>query len=121
MKAFVSMLLTLAVPGAGHFYLGRRARGVAFFCIIVFMFAIGLSIDGGIYTLAESKGSALKTLASLGSMGSGVLYVLANWRQAYGDVTSQTFEYGKTFTLTAGLMNLLLMVDCFDIAMGRKS
>ena len=53
-------------------------------------------------------------------MGSGVLYVLANWRQAYGNVASSTYEYGKMFTLTAGLMNLLLMVDCFDIVRGRK-
>ena len=121
MNAFVSMLLALVVPGAGHFYLGRRVRAVAFFCIIVFMFAVGLAVEGGIYTLSESSGNALKILASLGSMGSGVLYVLANWRHAYGNVTSQTFEYGKTFTLTAGVMNLLLMIDCFDIARGRKS
>ena len=51
MKAFVSILLALALPGAGHFYLGRRARAVAFFCIIVFLFSIGLAVEGGIYTL----------------------------------------------------------------------
>ena len=36
------------------------------------------------------------------------------------DIRSITFEYGTTFTLTAGLMNLLLVLDCFDIAEGRK-
>ena len=38
----------------------------------------------------------------------------------HGDVTSITYEYGTTFTLTAGLMNLLLVLDVFDIAQGRK-
>jgi hypothetical protein len=31
-----------------------------------------------------------------------------------------TYEYGSTFLLTAGLMNLLLILDAFDIASGRK-
>ena len=33
---------------------------------------------------------------------------------------TSTYEYATTFTLTAGLMNLLLVLDCFDIAEGRK-
>ena len=37
-----------------------------------------------------------------------------------GDITSLTYEYGTAFTLTAGLMNLLLVLDSFDIAEGRK-
>ena len=37
-----------------------------------------------------------------------------------GDVVSATFEYGSTFTLTAGLMTLLLVLDCHDIARGAK-
>jgi hypothetical protein len=35
-------------------------------------------------------------------------------------VTSPAFEYGKTFLLTAGMMNLLLLLDVHDIASGRK-
>ncbi|MFZ2491998.1 MAG: DUF6677 family protein [Thermoanaerobaculia bacterium] len=119
-RAAASMVLALLVPGAGHFFLGRRARAVAFFLIVVFMFAIGLLIDGGIYTFAESRGSLLRILASLGSMGSGILYFIARAAGSLGNVTSLTFEYGTTFTLTAGLMNLLLVLDCFDISTGRK-
>jgi len=120
-RAIVSMLLAWAVPGAGHVYLGRRARAAAFFAIIVFLFVLGLAIDGGLYTIATSRGSWLKILASVGSMGSGLLYVLARRAGTAGDVVSATFEYGATFTLTAGLMNLLLVLDCFDVARGRKS
>lgn len=119
-RTTVSMILAWVVPGAGHFYLGRRGRAIVFFAIVVFMFLIGLSIDGGLYTVATSGGSWLKILASFASMGSGPLYFIARRIGVPGDVVSATFEYGSTFTLTAGLMNLLLVLDCYDIARGNK-
>jgi len=114
------MVLAYLVPGAGHFYLGYRRRAAAFFAIVVFMFVIGLSIDGNLYTLRESGRAILRILASLGSMGAGIIYFIARSLGPHGDVTSITYEYGTTFTLTAGLMNLLLVLDCFDIAEERK-
>ncbi len=114
------MLLAFVVPGAGHFYLGYRARAAVFFLIVLVLFVIGLSIDGSLYTLQESGGGLLKILATFGSMGSGALYFIARAVGPHGDVRSITFEYGTTFTLTAGLMNLLLVLDCFDIGEGRK-
>jgi hypothetical protein len=119
-RAVVAMVLAYLVPGAGHFYLGYRSRAVVFFLIIVLLFVIGLSIDGNLYSLRESGRALLKVLASLGSMGAGLLYFAARALGAHGDVTSMTYEYGTTFTLTSGLMNLLLVLDCFDIAEGRK-
>jgi hypothetical protein len=119
-RSFISMVLAYLIPGAGHFYLGRRNRALGYFIIIVFMFAIGLMVDGGLYTFGESRRALLKMLASFGSMGSGVLYFIAAALGPHGNVTSMTYEYGTTFTLTAGLMNLLLVVDCYDIAAGRK-
>jgi TM2 domain-containing membrane protein YozV len=120
MRALLAMVLAYAIPGAGHFYLGRRARALAFFAIVVFMFGIGLSVDGSLYALSEARGQLLTVLASLGSMGSGALYFVGRATGPHGSITSMTFEYGRTFTLTAGLMNLLLVVDCFDIARGHK-
>lgn len=119
-RSTAAMLLAFAVPGAGHLFLGRRVRAAAFFCIVVFIFAVGLLVDGGIYSVAASQGAPLRLLASYGSMGSGLLYLLAFLTGQYGNVASATFEYGTAFTLTAGLMNLLLVLDCYDIANGRK-
>ena len=117
-RSVIAMLLAFIIPGGGHFYLGRRSRAVAFFGIILFLFIIGLLVDGRLYTI--EKDNILTTLAALGSMGSGTLYFVGRAIGARGDVTSMTFEYGTAFTLTAGLMNLLLVLDCFDIAQGRK-
>ena len=120
LRAFLAMALALAVPGAGHIYLGRRGRGLAFCAIIVLLFLLGIAVDGGVYTLATSRGGLLRILAAVGSMGSGVLYLAAHAARIDGDVLSITFEYGRMFTLSAGLMNLVLVLDCHDLATGAK-
>jgi len=120
-RAFAAMALTLLLPGAGHFLLGRRGRALAFFAIVVFMFGVGIGVDGSMFTFRESRGELLQRFASLGSMGSGSLYFLALVFGPQGDITKSMFEYGRTFTLTAGLMNLLLVLDCWDIAMRGKA
>ena len=117
-RTITAMVLAFLVPGGGHFYLGRRGRAAAFFVIVIFLFVVGLLIDGRLYTVQE--GNVLSLLATLGSMGAGLPYFIARQIGEFGDVRSITYEYGSAFTLTAGLMNLLLVLDSFDIAEGRK-
>ncbi len=120
-RTALAMALAFVFPGAGHFYLRRRALAGAFCAIIVLLFVLGLFIGGDLYSLQKSRGDILKTMASLGSMGSGALYFTALEVGPFGDIRDSSFEYGSTFTLTAGLMNLLLVLDCFDRATGRKN
>jgi TM2 domain-containing membrane protein YozV len=117
-RTITAMVLAFLVPGLGHLYLGRRARAITFFVIVMLLFAIGLAVDGRLYTFEQ--GNLLATLATIGSMGLGAPYFIARMSGTHGDITSITFEYGTAFTLTAGLMNLLLVLDSFDIAEGRK-
>ncbi len=119
-RSAVAMLLAYLLPGAGHWYLGRRNRAIAFFAIVVTMFVIGVVVDGDLYALSRSGGSILRLLASFGTMGAGSIYFLALAMGAHGDITSITYEHGTAFTITAGLMNLLLVLDAYDIAEGRK-
>lgn len=119
-RSVVAMLLAYLLPGAGHWYLGRRNRAIAFFGIVVTMFVIGVVVDGDLYALSRSGGSILRLLASFGTMGAGSIYFLALVMGAHGDITSITYEHGTAFTITAGLMNLLLVLDAYDIAEGRK-
>jgi hypothetical protein len=37
-----------------------------------------------------------------------------------GVVTAATYEYGNTFIIVAGLLNTLIVLDAYDIALGRK-
>lgn len=118
-RTLAAMLVAYLVPGAGHFYLGFRARAAAFFTIGVVLFAIGIAIDGGLYSPLEG-GGLLHLLAAIGSMGAGVLYFGAAAVGPHGDLTSITYEYGTAFIISAGLMNLLLVLDAFDLSEGRK-
>ena len=119
-RSITAMVFAYLVPGAGHLYLRKTARAITYFVIIVMLFVIGIAIDGDLYMIGHTSGSLLKLLAALGSMGSGAMYFIAAAMGAHGDVTSITYEHGTAFTITAGLMNLLLMLDVYDISEGHK-
>jgi hypothetical protein len=54
-------------------------------------------------------------------MGLGLPWILARLTGAgVGTVTAVTYEHGNTFIIVAGLLNALVVLDAFDIAMGRK-
>ena len=58
----------------------------------------------------------------VGDVASGILYLMSVWLgYAQPDVAGHVHDYGTKFLVTAGLLNLLAMVDAFEIARGRKS
>ena len=115
----LAAVLAWLVPGAGHIYLGRRSRGVAYLLLVAASLVIGYSLRGRLWT--PTPGEPLSMLATLGSMGMGVAYFVLRWAMGYtGDILAPGFEYGSAFVLTAGLMNLLLVLDAWDIARGKK-
>lgn len=112
-------LAAWAVPGAGHLWMGRRQKGLVFLLAIPAMFAVGLLLDGRIFPFALSE--PLVALAAVADVGVGVGWLLARMRDAgAGTVTSVTYEYGNIFLIVAGLLNFLVILDAFDIGMGRK-
>jgi hypothetical protein len=112
-------LLAWLLPGAGHLWLGRRQKGLIFLIVLLFMFVVGLWLSGRLFPLAVSE--PLVFLGAIADRGIGVPYVLARLLDAgNGTVTAVTYEYGNTFLMTAGLLNALVILDAFDIAMGRK-
>ena len=116
------MLLCLAawaIPGAGHLWLGRRVKGVVFLIAIPLMFAIGLAIRGRLFPFDFSE--PLVGLAAVAALANGVPYFIATALGfGGGDVRAVTYEYGNAFLVVAGLLNLLVMIDAYDVAMGRK-
>ena len=115
----VLMLLAWLVPGLGHLLLGRRVRAAVFCAVIVVAFVVGLTLNGEL-TLPQA-GDPLSYLAAIAGLGNGVLFFVArHFDLGQGAVTAAGFEYGNTFLLTAGMMNLLLILDTHDIAVGKK-
>lgn len=118
-KAAVAVLSAWLVPGMGHVYLKRRLRGLAFFLLVMASLLIGCRLEGNLYQVVP--GQPLTILATLGSMGVGFPYFLLRYGLHYeGDVRGAGYEYGTAFLLTAGLMNLLLVLDAWDIVRGKK-
>lgn len=116
------MLLCLAswaIPGAGHLWLGRRSKGLVFLVALPLMFAIGLAIHGRLFPFDLSE--PLVGLAAVADLGVGLAYFAASALGfGAGDVRAITYEYGNAFLIVAGLLNLLVVIDAYDIAMGRK-
>jgi hypothetical protein len=112
-------LAAWAVPGAAHIWLGRRGKGLVFLAVLPLMFAIGLALDGRLFPFEVSQ--PLVALMAVADLGVGVPYLIARMLDAGGGrVVSVTYEYGNAFLIVAGLLNFLVMLDAFDIAMGRK-
>jgi hypothetical protein len=115
----IAMLSAWLVPGLGHIYLKRRLRGLLFFVLVMASLLIGCRLHGNLYQVVP--GQPLTILATLGSMGVGFPYFLLRYGLNYqGDIKGAGYEYGTAFLLTAGLMNLLLVLDAWDIARGKK-
>ena len=116
---FLTLVLAWLVPGLGHVYLKRYARGLAFFVLVMTSMLIGCKLEGNLYQVDRTQ--PLTYLATMGSMGMGLpYYVLRYWLQYKGNVMGAGYEYGTAFLLTAGLMNLLLVLDAWDIVRGKK-
>jgi len=112
-------LASWAVPGAGHLWLGRRSKGLVFLVALPLMFAIGLAIRGRLFPFDLSE--PLVFLAAFANLGVGLPYFAASaLGYGLGDVRAVTYEYGNAFLIVAGLLNALVVLDAYDVAMGRK-
>ena len=118
-NAAVAVLSAWLVPGLGHVYLKRPLRGLAFFLLVVAAVLIGSRLEGNLYQAVQ--GQPLTLLATGASMGMGFLYFLLRYALHYqGNIMGAGYEYGTAFLLTGGLMNLLLVLDAWDIVRGKK-
>jgi hypothetical protein len=116
--AFV-IILSWLIPGAGHLIQKRRGKGLIFLVALPLMFLIGLWLEGRLFPLEWSD--PLVFLGAIANRGIGGPFLLAKMMEAgAGTVTATSYEYGNTFLMTAGLLNFLVILDAFDIAMGRK-
>lgn len=119
-RPVVAAALAWLFPGLGHYYLGRKKTAVLFALIVTAAFVFGLSFEGRLYTI--ESGQPLTVLATFAVYGTGVLNIGARLLSSNpeGSLLAVTYEYGCAYLLTAGLMNLLLVLDAWDIASGRK-
>ena len=118
-KTYLICAAAWALPGAGHLWLGRAQKGLVFLVALPLMFAIGLWLEGRLFPF--ELGQPLVALAAFADIGVGVPYFVAKaMGVGAGRVIAQSFEYGNAFLIVAGLLNMLVVLDAFDVAEGRK-
>jgi TM2 domain-containing membrane protein YozV len=106
----LAVLLTWCVPGLGHLYQGRRARGV-----IVFVALVGLLVVG--ILLAETSNLSRERHYYYwgGQFMIGLPSVIAELVWGARPMTSHVHyaEAGLVFGTVAGLLNILSMLDVY--------
>jgi len=112
-------LASWAIPGAGHLWLGRRSKGLIFLVALPMMFVMGIALHGRLFPFDVSEW--LVCLAAVADLGIGVPYFVSGaLGYGAGEVRAVTYEYGNAFLIVAGLLNLLVVIDAYDVAVGRK-
>jgi len=140
-RVAAACLLAWVVPGAGHWFLGRRVKAVVFLVLVVLTFTTGVIMKGRVYV--ANREQPLTYLATFANVALGpldligrrvfyerIIYVFPSESDPMlyqevmqlnrSKILAVTHEYGTTFVLAAGLMNILLILDVFDIGIGRK-
>jgi len=112
------------IPGGGHFLLRKTGRGALIFASVLLMFLFGLFMRGMMFT-PQGGGDVLTTLINYGgfvaAIAAGALYLVAAlFGYSQPDVAGDVHDYGTKFLVTAGLLNILAMVDAYEIAAGKK-
>jgi hypothetical protein len=121
-KALAASFIGWIFPGAGHWYLGQRGRATVFLTLVILLLVLGICMDGQMYRAKRDQ--PLTVLAAFASMGSGPAHFIlqqSNWTsKGRGDTRSPYFEFGNTFILVAGLLNMLIILDAYDVGAGYK-
>jgi len=103
--------------------LKRTSRGVILAISVIVIFLLGLMMRGALF---QPQSGDLLTMVIyyggfIGDLLAGVLYFLTVWLgYSQADQAGHVHDYGTKFLVAAGLLNLLAMVDAWEIATGKK-
>ena len=103
--------------------LKRPGRGgLIAFCVVA-MYLLGLMMRGALFSPRSDDllTAVIYYGGFIGDLLSGVLYFLTVWLgYSQPDMAGHVHDYGTKFLVAAGLLNLLAMVDAWEIATGKK-
>ncbi len=118
-KSIRSLAVGWFIPGLGHVSLKRYWRGGIFFVCIMAMTGLGLFMGGKVYSFQAEN--PLTILAFFSDLGIGLFYILSKiFSFGLGNLRNITFEFGTAYIAGAGLLNYLVALDAYDIAIGKK-
>lgn len=118
-----SVFLAIAgwiVPGLGHLFQRRIGRAMAGFAAVGTMALVGLWMRGNVFPARSDD--AFSLLGFIADAGSGIFYLLAHTIEKAGpDVSRAAGDYGTRLIATAGVLNMLFVLDALEISRGHKN
>ena len=113
------ILAAWLIPGGGHLWQRRWGRGALLLVSIGTMFLLGVTMRGRLFKLVPAN--IVESLGFLSDACSGVLFIVTKFMDYDpGELASPIADYGTKFLLVAGLLNVLCILDAYDIAIGKK-
>lgn len=109
----VAVLLAFLFPGAGHLYLGRRPRAFFLGGMVLATFLAGMAIADfrnisldrhPVWALAHAFGGLMSAIAGLST------------RNLMIEGSDPLYPVGCLYSGVACLMNMLVMIDAYDLA-----
>ena len=115
----VAAVLGWLVPGLGHLILRRWSKAAVYFLCVGCLACAGLAMRGGVFTAGADD--LFDRLGFFADLGGGVFYFLAHQIQTNGaDIAHATGDYGTRLFATAGMLNLLTVLEAYDIGRGNE-
>jgi hypothetical protein len=115
--AFAAAVAGWIVPGLGHLLLRRWSKALVYFLCIGGLAYAGLAMRGGIFGAAAED--LFDRLGFFADLGAGIFYFLSHAIQTAGpDVAHATGDYGTRLFAAAGMLNLLTVLEAYDIGRG---
>lgn len=120
MMGIVAAIAGWLVPGLGHLVLRRWSKAAVYFLCVGGLACAGLAMRGGIF--GPGAADVFDRLGFFADLGAGVFYLLAHQIQAAGpDVAHATGDYGTRLFAAAGMLNLLTVLEAYDIGRGGEA
>jgi hypothetical protein len=108
------------IPGLGHLVQRRVGRAMAGIVAVGTMAIIGLWMRGNVFPAHSDDAFGL--LGFIADAGSGIFYFLAHTIEKSGpDVSRAAGDYGTRLIATAGVLNMLFVLDALEISRGHKN
>ena len=102
------------IPGLGHLLLRRWSKAAVYFLCVGGLACAGLAMRGGVF--GATAEDLFDHLGFMVDLGAGIFYFLAHQFQTAGpDVAHATGDYGTRLFAAAGMLNLLTVLEAYDI------
>ena len=108
------------IPGLGHALLRQWSKAVVYFLCVGALACAGLAMRGAVFSAGAQD--LFDRLGFFADLGVGGFYFVSHMIQTAGpDVAHATGDYGTRLFAAAGMLNLLTVLEAYDLGRGGEA